>query len=127
VLASTVPITKANPSNPFRVSPSDDHSTPSLGDNNTALDHLLRSRAILQDICASLHGFWQHLAQEEVIPVLSCLPGTIYDQQCRGIVARGSGVTNEWHYKLYNVSSGGVSDALDRSVDVMDHGSLRYV
>ena len=98
-------------------------------DNDIVFEYLTRifpTRTILQGIHLASSGFFQFLVNEQVIPILSFIPGAIYNLRSRDITARLPGARERLHYGLWRVL-GRIPDGMRESQVVMDDGSVRYV
>ena len=99
-----------------------------LRDKDTVLAYFARTfptQTVFQAIYWFPIPFAEHLANEHVTPVLSSLPGTIYNRHCRHIVARWPGA---WRGLEYMFSwAYDISDAMRESQIMMEDGSVRYV
>ena len=109
------------------------HSTHLLiqtySNNDTVFEYLTKTfpaRTILTGIRFASSVFFRPLANEQVIPVLSSLPGAIYNRRSRDIIARLPGARERWYYGLWRVQ-GRIPDGMRESQVVMDDGSMRYV
>ncbi|KAK7042988.1 hypothetical protein VNI00_008726 [Paramarasmius palmivorus] len=110
----------------------DTHSThlpiQTCSDNDTVFEYLTRTfpaRTILRGMYFSSGAFIQTLANEQVVPVLSCLPGAIYNQRSQDIIARLPGARERLHYGFWRVQSR-IPDGMRESQVVMDDGSVRF-
>ncbi|KAK7022829.1 hypothetical protein VNI00_016910, partial [Paramarasmius palmivorus] len=98
------------------------------GDNDIVFEYLTRTspaRTILTGIRFTYLGFIQPLVNEQVISVLSSLPGAIYNRCSRDIIARLPGARERWHYGFWRVQ-GRIPDGMRESQVVMDDSSVQF-
>ena len=74
----------------------------------------------------ALSALLQPLANGRVIPMLSSVPGAIYNRRSGDIIARLPGAGERWHYGFWRLE-GRIPDGMRESQVVMDDGSVRYV
>ncbi|KAK7028996.1 hypothetical protein VNI00_014706, partial [Paramarasmius palmivorus] len=97
-------------------------------DSDTVFKYLTRSfpaRTILTGIRMALSALLQPLANGRVIPMLSSVPGAIYNRRSGDIIARLPGAGERWHYGFWRLE-GRIPDGMRESQVVMDDGSVRF-
>ncbi|ESK90994.1 hypothetical protein Moror_16392 [Moniliophthora roreri MCA 2997] len=86
------------------------HFTPvslqAFNKSSTVLEYLaskLPTHDIIRGISGSRLGIGEQLIDEQIISILSSLPGTIYNRHCKEMTARWTDVRKRWRYGLWQV------------------------